>query len=64
MNKIVVMLEESDLLELQAVLLDEDEPAALEFLKTRIVPRIPVKGTASCDSTRRNPYLWKPPCGG
>jgi len=59
MYKVVITLEEEDLLELQAVLLDADKAAALEFLKTRIAPKIPVKGTAACDSSRRNPYLWK-----
>ena len=58
-HEVVVKLEEGDLLELQAVLLDEDEGAALEFLKSRIAPRIPAKGTALCDSSRRNPYLWR-----
>ena len=58
MHKVVITLEGGDLLELQAVLLDSDEKAALEFLKTRIAPKIPIKGTAACDSSRRNPYLW------
>ena len=59
MGKIVVTLNDEDLLELQAVLLDADEPAALEFLRMRIAPRIPVKGSAACDSSRLNPYLRK-----
>ena len=59
MNNIVVTLDESDLIELQIVILDADEAAALEFLKTRIVPKIPTKGDAPCDSTRLNPYLPK-----
>ena len=59
MTKVVVTLERQDLLDLQQVLLDADEAAALEFLKARIAPRIPSKGTARCDSTRRNPYLLK-----
>ena len=60
MGKVVVTLEEKDLLDLHAVLLDEDEAAALEFLRTRIVSQVPSKGTAACDSSRRNPYLLKP----
>ena len=60
MNKIVVTLEDRDLLELQEILLDEDEAAALTFLRTRIAPSIPAKGTRNCDSTRCNPYLLKP----
>ena len=60
MVKLVVTLEEADLLDLQAVLLDTDGAAALEFLKTRIASQIPAKGTAACDSTRQNPYLLKP----
>ena len=59
MNKVVVTLNAEDLLELQAILIDKDEVAALEFLRTRIAPRVPEKGTAACDSTRRNPYLLK-----
>lgn len=59
MHKMVITLEEDDLLDLQAVLLDADETAALEFLENRIVPKIPSKGTAACDSSRLNPYLWK-----
>jgi len=59
MHKIVITLEEDDLLDLQAVLLDRDETAALEFLENRVAPKIPAKGTAACDSSRLNPYLWK-----
>ena len=59
MYKVVITFEEKDLLELQAVLVDADEAAALEFLRTRVAPKIPAKGKAACDSSRRNPYLWK-----
>ena len=59
MYKVVITLEAEDLLELQRILVDEDEKAALEFLERRIGPKIPAKGTARCDSSRRNPYLWK-----
>lgn len=59
MSKVIVTLEEEDLLDLQEVLLDDDEAGALDFLKTRIAPKIPAKGTANCDSSRRNPYLLK-----
>jgi hypothetical protein len=57
MHKVVITLTEKDLLELQAVLVDDDPQGALGFLKERIVPKIPEKGTAACDSTRLNPYL-------
>jgi len=60
MAKILVTLEEKDLLDLQAVLLDDDAKAALDFIKARLAPKIPIKGTALCDSSRRNPYLLKP----
>lgn len=60
MGKLVVTLSEEDLLELQTILMDEDEEAALQFLQTRLVSRIPQKGTAPCDSTRLNPYLLRP----
>ena len=59
MHKIVITLEQEDLLELQAVLLDADKAAALDFLSRRIAPKIPAKGNAPCDSTRRNPFLWQ-----
>ena len=59
MHKIVLTLEEDDLLALQAILLDEDEKEAMSFLKDRIAPRLPNKGTALCDSSRRNPYLLR-----
>ena len=59
MNKVVLSLDEEDLLELQAVILDEDAAAALEFLKTRVVPKVPTRGAAPCDSSRLNPYLRK-----
>ncbi|MFC1497218.1 hypothetical protein ACFLS1_01930 [Verrucomicrobiota bacterium] len=60
MAKLVITFEEEDLLNLQEVLLDEDEKAALDFIKTRIAPKIPGKGAGHCDSSRRNPYLMKP----
>ena len=60
MNKIVITLEAEELLELWRVVIDSDQNAALDFLKTRIVPKIPTKGTALCDSSRNNPYLRRP----
>jgi len=59
-NRITITLEEQDLIDLHAVLLDEDGSAALEFVKQRIASRIPVQGTALCDSSRCNPYLFRP----
>ncbi len=60
MNKVVITLEEKDLLELQEILLDDDKDAALSFLKTCIATKLPSKGSDPCDSTRINPYLQKP----
>ena len=60
MAKLLVTLDDEDLLALQEVLLDDDETAALDFVKTRIAPKIPGKGTGHCDSSRCNPYLMKP----
>jgi|GEM_PF-3562082 len=57
MGKAVVSLREEDLLELQAILLDEDQERALAFLQSRIAPQLPRSGTRGCDSTRINPYL-------
>ena len=60
MDKTVITLNQEDLIELQAILVDKDEGASLRFLQTRIGPRIPSKGSAPCDSSRRNAYLLKP----
>ena len=60
MHSVVITLTEEDLVELHAVLIDADEAAALEFLRARVAPKVPQKGAAPCDSTRRNPYLLKP----
>ena len=59
MNKIVITLQESDLLALWVAVVDVDGAAALAFLKERLLPQIPAKGAAPCDSTRLNPYLLK-----
>ena len=59
MSKVVLTLDDDDLLDLHEILLDDDQAGALNFLKTRIAPRIPAKGTANCDSSRHNPYLLK-----
>ncbi|MHB9027998.1 MAG: hypothetical protein ACYC9O_04475 [Candidatus Latescibacterota bacterium] len=59
MSKLVLTLEEEDLLDLQQILLDDDAADALHFLKTRIAPKIPAQGTSLCDSSRRNPFLLK-----
>jgi hypothetical protein len=60
MSKLVITLDDEDMLDLQEILLDEDEKAALEFLKTRIAAKLPTKGSGHCDSSRNNPYLVKP----
>jgi hypothetical protein len=60
MAKLVISLEEQDLLDLQELLLDDDEKGALDFIKTRIAAKIPSKGTGHCDSSRCNPFLMKP----
>ncbi len=57
MSKVVVTLEEKDLVELQAILLDRDEAGALRFLDSRIAARISQRPTALCDTTRHNPFL-------
>ena len=64
MARLVVTLEDEDLLDLQGVLLDDDEKAALDFIKRRISPKIPRKGTENCDSSRCNPYLMKSDASG
>ena len=58
MHQVVITLEEADLLALNEVLIDEDPEGALAFLREHIVPKVPQKGNAPCDSSRRNPYLF------
>jgi hypothetical protein len=60
MSKIPIMLEDEALIELHEVLLDEDAEAALTFLRKHIATQIPSKGSAACDSSRKNPYLLPP----
>ena len=57
MNKVVITLNEMDLIEINAILLDKDKTAALEFIQQTIAPKIPSKGSDKCDSSRNNPYL-------
>ena len=59
MGKITIVLSEEEMVELQEILMDEDEKASLEFIRKRIQPKIPKKGTAPCDSSRINPFLIK-----
>ena len=58
-KQVIITLDESDLLALWRALLDEDACAALAFLRESILPKIPAKGIAPCDSSRLNPYLWR-----
>jgi hypothetical protein len=60
MRRVVITLEEKDLLDLQEILIDGDQAAALAFLRARVAPAIPTKGTAKCDSSRCDPYLLRP----
>ncbi len=57
MPAVHVILDEAALLELQAVLLDDDPAAALAFVKQRLAPQLPRRGSAPCDSSRLNPFL-------
>ena len=59
MGKIIMVFSEEEMIELQEILIDEDEKASLEFIRKRLQPKIPQKGTAMCDSSRKNPYLMK-----
>ena len=59
MNKVTIVFTEEEMVELQEILIDDDEKASLKFIKKRIQPKIPTKGTALCDSSRKNPYLMK-----
>jgi hypothetical protein len=54
---VVITLDAEAMMHLHEVLIDEDPAAALEFIKARVLPQMPKKGTAPCDSTRINPYL-------
>jgi hypothetical protein len=60
MSKIVISLDDADLIDLQQILLDEDEAGALAFLQRRVAQSIPLRGTRNCDSSRCNPYLLRP----
>jgi hypothetical protein len=60
MSRIVITLDDADLLDLQQILLDEDEAGALAFLQRRVAHSIPSRGTRDCDSSRCNPYLLRP----
>lgn len=62
-NKYVLTLNEQDILELHAVLIDEDKDAALAFLQSRVAPQLPRKGNAPCDSSRLDPFLMRPDSG-
>jgi hypothetical protein len=48
-KKIAIVLEESDLIDLEAILLDEDEQAAFQFLR-RLCKRIKVQQRQQCGS--------------
>ncbi len=56
MSKVVVALEEKDLVELQAILLDRDQAAALRFLDS-IAARLPQKKVVLCAGEQRNPFV-------
>ena len=56
MGNITIIFTEKEMIELQEILMDDDEKASLEFIKNRIQPKIPKKGTALCDSSRINPF--------
>ena len=57
MSKITITFSEEEVVELQEILIDEDAIASLDFIKNRIKPKIPKKGTWMCDSSRTNPFL-------
>ncbi len=49
-QKIAVVLEESDLIDLEAILLDEDDKTAMQFLK-RLHRKIDVQQRQQCGSS-------------
>ena len=57
MGRTVIVLEDQDMIELQCILIDKDEAAALAFLKNTVAAKLPTKGASPCDSTRNNPLL-------
>jgi len=59
-DRLTFTLEADAVLDLQAILLDNDEEAALSFVKEHIAAKIPVSGDSPCDSSKYNPYLIKP----
>jgi hypothetical protein len=48
-QKIGVVLDESDLIELEAILLDQDQGAAFQFIK-RLVKKIEIQQRQQCGS--------------
>jgi len=56
-QSVTIKLTESDLLELQRILLDEDAEAALEFLKCSVENKLPQKDSRVCNSYNKNQYL-------
>lgn len=48
-QKLGIVLEESDLIDLEAILLDQDEQAAFQFLK-QLVKKIEVQQRQQCGS--------------
>ena len=63
MAKVIITLEDDALLALQEVLIDEDAPAALDFVRRYVATQVPEKGNSPCDSSRLNPFLGKSPTG-
>jgi len=59
MSNIVVTLNEAAMVELQAVLIDRDPAAALEFVEKRIAVQLPCPGASLCDSNRQNPFILR-----
>ncbi len=59
MSKIVITLEDADMVELQNILIDRDPEDALKFIEQRIAPKLPCAGASMCDPNRQNPFVLK-----
>jgi len=52
MKKYAIVLDETEVMELQAILMDRDAKEALQFLKRVVVPKVKAQGAKEFDFSR------------
>lgn len=62
-HQVAIVLDEAALVALWQVVVDGDGASAIAFLRDYVLPQVPVRGVAPCDSSRLNPYLLRAPAG-